>query len=108
MYILSHKPAGIKNASRSVSDLELALLHLQEDIEIPEINLIIHPVVKQLIAKATEESRKPSVQDLGDKYESGDIYIYTVYTMYVLHIKTQIHFPFRFYPSVPEWRILNC
>lgn len=34
-----------------MTDLELALLHLQDDIEIPEITLTIHPTVKQLIAK---------------------------------------------------------
>jgi len=64
---------GFKNATRSVTDLELSLLHLQEDIEIPEINLIIHPVVKQLISKATEENRKPSVQDLGEKVEDPQL-----------------------------------
>ncbi len=29
----------------------MSLLHLQEDIEIPEVNIVVHPVVKQLIAK---------------------------------------------------------
>ena len=43
--------SGIKSVTRSITDLELALLHLQDDIEIPEIVLTIHPAVKQLISK---------------------------------------------------------
>ena len=34
-----------------MTDLELALLHLQEDIEIPEIVLTIHPTVRQVISQ---------------------------------------------------------
>ena len=46
--------SGIKSVTRAIADLELALLHLQDDIEIPEISLPIHPVVKQLIQQVVQ------------------------------------------------------
>jgi dynein heavy chain 1 len=56
---------------KAAADLELSLLHLQQDIDIPEINLSIHPTVKQTLAKATKEGRRATVQDFGDKVEDS-------------------------------------
>ena len=47
----------------------MGFLHLQQNIEIPEINIVIHPVVLQMIKKAAEESRKPRVDDFSERVE---------------------------------------
>ena len=33
---------------KKISELEMGLLHLQQNIGIPEINLVIHPTVAQV------------------------------------------------------------
>ena len=33
---------------KKMSELEMGLLHLQQNIGIPEINLVIHPIVAQV------------------------------------------------------------
>lgn len=55
--------------AKAINDLELSLVHLQQNIDIPEVSLSIHPQIKAAIAKADEENRKVSVQDFGDKVE---------------------------------------
>ena len=42
---------GIPMAKKKIAELELALLHLQQNVEIPEIILSIHPVVQDAIKK---------------------------------------------------------
>jgi hypothetical protein len=37
-------------AKKKIAELELSLLHLQQNVEIPEIFLSIHPVVQRAIA----------------------------------------------------------
>jgi dynein heavy chain 1 len=46
---------GIPMAKKKITELELSLLHLQQNVEIPEISLNIHPIVQ----KAVEEASKP-------------------------------------------------
>jgi dynein heavy chain 1 len=48
--------------------LELSLRQLQQDVCVPEVSLPIHPIVKQVVAKALEENRKPTAQDFADKF----------------------------------------
>ncbi|KAK3093975.1 hypothetical protein FSP39_022394 [Pinctada imbricata] len=56
---------------KKISELEMGLLHLQQNIDIPEINLPIHAVVSSTIKKCLEEGRKPKVEDFGDKVEDA-------------------------------------
>jgi hypothetical protein len=51
-----------------MGDLELSLRQLQQDVQVPEVMLVINPVIKQVIAKAIEEGRKPNVQDFADRF----------------------------------------
>ncbi|CAF1636347.1 unnamed protein product, partial [Didymodactylos carnosus] len=51
---------------KKISELEMGLLHLQQNIEIPEVNLIIHPIVAQVVQKCAEEQRRPKVDDFND------------------------------------------
>jgi len=49
----------------------MGLLHLQQNIEIPEITLTVHPVVASIIKKCAEEGTKPKVSDFGDRVEDA-------------------------------------
>ncbi len=54
---------------KKIAEVEMGFLHLQQNIEIPEINLIIHPIIIQMIKKCQEENRKPKVDDFANKVE---------------------------------------
>lgn len=54
---------------KRIAEVEMGFLHLQQNIEIPEINIIIHPVVLQMIKKCSDENRKPRVDDFSDRVE---------------------------------------
>lgn len=49
---------GIPMAKRKFAELELSLLHLQQNVEIPEVHLTVHPVVRTTIEKCQLSSRK--------------------------------------------------
>ncbi len=59
------------SVEKKIAELEMGLMHLQQNIDIPEITLVIHPVVAADIKKAGEEGRKPKVADFGDKVEDA-------------------------------------
>lgn len=49
---------GVPMAKKKMAELELSLLHLQQNVEIPEISLNIHPVVQKAVEKV---KRKQSI-----------------------------------------------
>lgn len=59
------------SVEKKMAELEMGLLHLQQNIDIPEISLQVHPVVAHVIKKCAEEGRKPTVADFGDKVEDS-------------------------------------
>lgn len=59
------------SVEKKIAELEMGLLHLQQNIDIPEITLTIHPTVASVIKKCAEEGRKPKVADFGDKVEDA-------------------------------------
>ena len=46
---------------KKIAELEMGLLHLQQNIDIPEITLPVNPMVLNIIKKCAEENRKPKV-----------------------------------------------
>lgn len=42
---------GIPMTKKKFAELELSLLHLQQNVEIPETHLIIHPVIQRAVAQ---------------------------------------------------------
>ncbi|CAG8602976.1 14871_t:CDS:10, partial [Gigaspora rosea] len=52
---------GISMTKKKIAELELALVHLQQNVEIPKISLNIHTVVQQAVEKARQEGRRISV-----------------------------------------------
>lgn len=56
------------NMEKKIADLEMGLMHLQQNIDtIPEITLIIHPLIQLAIKTAEIENSKPRVKDLKNK-----------------------------------------
>ena len=55
----------VPSVQKKINELEVGLLHLQQNIDIPEISLPIHPAIVATVKKAVEAGTKPSVEDLG-------------------------------------------
>jgi hypothetical protein len=55
------------SVEKKIAELEMGLLHLQQNIDIPEINLTIHPAVATQIKRGYEEGVRAKVDDFGDK-----------------------------------------
>jgi dynein heavy chain 1 len=51
---------------KKITELEMGLLHLQQNIEIPEVNLAIHPIVSQVVQKCLAENHRPKVDDFSE------------------------------------------
>ncbi|XP_066588007.1 dynein heavy chain, cytoplasmic-like isoform X2 [Prorops nasuta] len=58
-------------AEKAIAELEMGLLHLQQNTNIPEISLPVHLFVAQIIKQCSEENRKPKVADFGGKVEDS-------------------------------------
>lgn len=59
------------SVEKKLAELEMGLLHLQQNIDIPEITLTAHPTVNAVIRKCLDENRKAKVGDFGDKVEDS-------------------------------------
>jgi dynein heavy chain 1 len=58
---------GVKGLSKAFGDLEMSLTHLQQDTDIPQVVLLPHPLVQQVVDQAERDGRKPEVTDFGAK-----------------------------------------
>ncbi|KKA28538.1 hypothetical protein TD95_002241 [Thielaviopsis punctulata] len=52
---------GIPVTKKRWNDLELSLLHLQQNVEIPEVSLLFHPIVQGALDEAEKRHGKPSI-----------------------------------------------
>jgi len=59
------------SVEKKMAELEMGLLHLQQNIDIPEISLTINPIVAQTVAMCANENRRPKVMDFGDRVEDS-------------------------------------
>jgi dynein heavy chain 1 len=53
---------AIPSTKKKIAELELSLLHLQQNVEIPEIQLWIHPIVQHAVDKSHERGTKITVE----------------------------------------------
>lgn len=53
---------GIPITKKRWNDLELSLLHLQENVEIPQVSLAFHPVVQTALETAQGQHIKPTLE----------------------------------------------
>ena len=56
---------------KKIAELEMGLLHLQQNIDIPEITLVVHQDVSKTIAYCSANGGKAKVSDFGDKVEDS-------------------------------------
>ncbi|KAK7206778.1 dynein heavy chain, N-terminal region 1-domain-containing protein [Myxozyma melibiosi] len=52
---------GIPATKKRLTELELSLLHLQQNIEIPQLTLTFHPAIQQVLDKATKLDTTPTL-----------------------------------------------
>jgi len=52
---------------KKFAELELSLLHLQQNVEIPETHLIIHPVIQKAVEQAQTNGTRPSINNIPQK-----------------------------------------
>ena len=52
------------SVQKKINELEVGLLHLQQNIDIPEISLPIHPTIQSVVKKASDSGKKATVEDL--------------------------------------------
>ena len=65
---------------KKFAELELSLLHLQQNVEIPETHLIIHPTVQRAVEQARAEGRRPSIADIPPKLLSDSTFLNTLHS----------------------------
>lgn len=53
---------GIPVTKKKIAELELALLHLQQNIEIPDLILPLHPMVQNAVDEASARNTRPTVE----------------------------------------------
>ncbi len=54
----------VPSVQKKINELEVGLLHLQQNIDIPEITLTVHPHIVAAVKKAAEAGRRSKVEDL--------------------------------------------
>jgi dynein heavy chain 1 len=52
---------GIPAAKRKFAELELSLLHLQQNLEIPDTHLVIHPAIERAVEQAKEAGQRSTL-----------------------------------------------
>lgn len=62
----------VPSVQKKISELEVSLLHLQQNIDIPDIQLTIHPAISDVVQKAAEQNRKPRVEDFGNQVSDSN------------------------------------
>jgi dynein heavy chain 1 len=56
----------IPSIEKNLNDAEVALLHLKQNIDIPDVELAINPKIQAAVERARSNGTKTSVSDLGD------------------------------------------
>ncbi|KAF8235729.1 hypothetical protein L208DRAFT_1537110, partial [Tricholoma matsutake] len=58
---------GIPVTKKKFAKLELSLLHLQQNVEIPETHLVIHPVIQRAVEQAVAMGTQPNISHIPPK-----------------------------------------
>ena len=70
--------SGIPVAKKKFAELELSLLHLQQNVEIPETHLIIHPVIQRVVEQASTSGSRPNISEIPPKLLSDSSFLNTL------------------------------
>jgi len=66
---------GIPIAKKKIAELELSLLHLQQNVEIPEISFNIHPVVQRAVEKCREQNKRVTVEAVEPQLFNDSVFL---------------------------------
>ncbi|KAI9295785.1 dynein heavy chain [Neoconidiobolus thromboides FSU 785] len=58
---------GVPAAKKKIAELELSLLHLQQNVEIPDITLVIHPVIQKAVEENLNKGQRVTVDTIDGK-----------------------------------------
>ncbi|KDQ51322.1 hypothetical protein JAAARDRAFT_140422 [Jaapia argillacea MUCL 33604] len=71
---------GIPMTKKKFAELELSLLHLQQNVEIPETHLIIHPVIQKAVEQAHASNSRPSLSHIPPKLLTDSTFLNTLHS----------------------------
>lgn len=71
----SESRTGVPGAKKKIAELELSLRHLQQNIEIPELFLTMHPIVNNALRTAEVKSIKPGVELIASELVSDSRFL---------------------------------
>ncbi|KAE9394324.1 dynein heavy chain protein 2 [Gymnopus androsaceus JB14] len=77
---------GIPMTKKKFAELELSLLHLQQNVEIPETHLVIHPVIQQAVEQAQAAGTRPNLSFIPSKTLSDSSFLNSLHA----HVNTWI------------------
>ncbi|TBU30761.1 dynein heavy chain [Dichomitus squalens] len=69
---------GIPVTKKKFAELELSLLHLQQNVEIPETHLVIHPLIQRIVEQARANGSRPSIADIPTKQLNDSSFLNTL------------------------------
>lgn len=70
---------GIPMTKKKFAELELSLLHLQQNVEIPETHLVIHPAIQRAVETALAVNKRPNISDLPPKLLNDSSFLNTLH-----------------------------
>ncbi|KAK0438444.1 dynein heavy chain, N-terminal region 1-domain-containing protein [Armillaria borealis] len=70
---------GIPMTKKKFAELELSLLHLQQNVEIPETNLTIHPVIQRAVEQAQATGTRPNISHIPSKILNDSGFLNTLH-----------------------------
>ncbi|KAJ8587100.1 hypothetical protein M405DRAFT_742471 [Rhizopogon salebrosus TDB-379] len=70
---------GIPMTKKKFAELELSLLHLQQNVEIPETHLIIHPVIQRAVEQAQSSGVRPNISHIPPKLLNDSSFLNTLH-----------------------------
>ncbi|KAF8959823.1 cytoplasmic dynein heavy chain 1 [Flammula alnicola] len=70
---------GIPMTKKKFAELELSLLHLQQNVEIPETHLIIHPIIQRAVEQAHAAGTRPNISHIPVKLLNDSTFLNTLH-----------------------------
>ncbi|KAF8653334.1 hypothetical protein AX16_004034 [Volvariella volvacea WC 439] len=70
---------GIPMTKKKFAELELSLLHLQQNVEIPETHLIIHPIIQRAVEQAQASGTRPNISHIPPKLLNDSSFLNTLH-----------------------------
>ncbi|KAI9450509.1 cytoplasmic dynein heavy chain 1 [Lactarius psammicola] len=70
---------GIPMTKKKFAELELSLLHLQQNVEIPETHLIVHPVIQKAVEQARAAGARPNLSYIPPKLLNDSTFLNTLH-----------------------------